>query len=324
MRSLGKRQNACAWIVTEIGRSAAAIGTLLLLGLTLGISAPRESPAYRDSIQTDKSSDAEQEAQKRALWQKANDSSKSLESRKAFLEELLLLDPNHRLADRKLDEVNQEIEQQKREREAKAKAAEEQETAKRAESEKDAQSKAALDGAQTAFVSGNLGVALHSVIQSLQIRPGNVDALRLKDQIIGKIAQEKRNWLIKTGIVSVIVLGAGLGAFFSFRRRKMFLRVIEGQDAGAIFPLERAHLRVGASGEQSEIVLEDPENRISRIHFELVRSGRRCLLKDRSSNGTKLNGRPVVRGKSISLKSGDVVSLADVVTVEFCIGRWDR
>lgn len=80
-----------------------------------------------------------------------------------------------------------------------------------------------------------------------------------------------------------------------------FLRI---EDNGSVFDLKDDVTTVGR-GAGVDIALEDPT--VSRLHAELVRRGPHVYIADLglSSNGTRVNGRPV--GRRI-LRDGDVVS----------------
>lgn len=80
-----------------------------------------------------------------------------------------------------------------------------------------------------------------------------------------------------------------------------FLRV---EDNGSVFELTDDVTTVGR-GAGVDIALEDPT--VSRLHAELVRRGPHVYVADLglSTNGTRVNGRPV--GRRI-LRDGDVVS----------------
>lgn len=80
-----------------------------------------------------------------------------------------------------------------------------------------------------------------------------------------------------------------------------FLRI---EDSGAVFELQDDVTTVGR-GSGVDIGLDDPT--VSRLHAELVRRGPHVYVADLglSTNGTRVNGRPVGRR---TLRDGDVVS----------------
>jgi hypothetical protein len=80
-----------------------------------------------------------------------------------------------------------------------------------------------------------------------------------------------------------------------------FLRI---EETGAVFDIDGDVTTVGR-GAGVDIALEDPT--VSRLHAELVRRGPHVYVSDLglSSNGTRVNGRPVGRR---TLRDGDVLS----------------
>jgi hypothetical protein len=80
-----------------------------------------------------------------------------------------------------------------------------------------------------------------------------------------------------------------------------FLRI---EDTGSVFDLQDDVTTVGR-GSGVDVALEDPT--VSRLHAELVRRGPHVYVADLglSTNGTRVNGRPVGRR---TLRDGDVVS----------------
>lgn len=76
------------------------------------------------------------------------------------------------------------------------------------------------------------------------------------------------------------------------------------EETGTVFELEKDVTTVGR-GEGVDIALPDPS--VSRLHAELVRRGPHVYVADLglSSNGTRVNGRPV--GRRV-LADGDVLS----------------
>jgi predicted component of type VI protein secretion system len=82
------------------------------------------------------------------------------------------------------------------------------------------------------------------------------------------------------------------------------------EETGETFPLTREVTTVGR-GEGVDIALSDPT--VSRLHAELVRRGAHFYVSDLglSSNGTRVNGRPV--GRRV-LTDGDVLSFGTART----------
>ena len=55
--------------------------------------------------------------------------------------------------------------------------------------------------------------------------------------------------------------------------------------------------------EDSDFIIDDP--RVSRRHVRLELHGETVSARDTSTNGTKLNGKRMVRGEAVALKEGD-------------------
>ena len=55
--------------------------------------------------------------------------------------------------------------------------------------------------------------------------------------------------------------------------------------------------------EDSDFIIDDP--RVSRRHVRLELHGKTVSARDTSTNGTKLNGKRMVRGEAVALKEGD-------------------
>ena len=60
--------------------------------------------------------------------------------------------------------------------------------------------------------------------------------------------------------------------------------------------------------------------RISRRHFEIRRNGSEYVVIDHSKAGLLLNGKPAPKDAPAPLRSGDVLVVAGVVTLEVLIG----
>jgi hypothetical protein len=85
------------------------------------------------------------------------------------------------------------------------------------------------------------------------------------------------------------------------------LTILEGPEAGKTFDFDRVQITVGRTME-NDVVLPDPS--ISRQHFFIRDKGGAYIIKDlESSNGTKLNGKPI---KEEVIRSGDVIQAGKV------------
>jgi hypothetical protein len=76
--------------------------------------------------------------------------------------------------------------------------------------------------------------------------------------------------------------------------------------------------------EGNDFVIRIPESDsktrvLSRRHLEFKRIDGQYFVIDRSTTGTQLNGRPLVRNESAAVVSGDLISVAEVLTLEILI-----
>ena len=90
---------------------------------------------------------------------------------------------------------------------------------------------------------------------------------------------------------------------------KVKLEILEGESKGDFIALKEGDYTFGR-GKDSAILLADPEETISRVHFKLmVRDGRIAIKDLNSTNGTKVNG---IEIENAELKKGDTISAGKV------------
>jgi hypothetical protein len=90
---------------------------------------------------------------------------------------------------------------------------------------------------------------------------------------------------------------------------KIKLEILEGESKGDFITLKEGDYTFGR-GKDAAILLTDPEETISRLHFKLmVRDGRITIKDLNSTNGTKLNG---IEIEDAELKKGDTISAGKV------------
>lgn len=76
------------------------------------------------------------------------------------------------------------------------------------------------------------------------------------------------------------------GAFIMPEGKRISLAVLQGADAGQIFPIEKPVFTMGRS--DADLVLNDSE--VSRLHAQIEIAGNAIVLKDlKSTNGTYVN-----------------------------------
>jgi pSer/pThr/pTyr-binding forkhead associated (FHA) protein/ketosteroid isomerase-like protein len=87
----------------------------------------------------------------------------------------------------------------------------------------------------------------------------------------------------------------------------------KGPKSGSVVELTQEEITIGR---EASNLLPINDRGLSRSHASLKRSGSDYILKDLgSTNGTFVNGKPI--GDSYILKNGDLVSLGEVVDLEF-------
>lgn len=134
---------------------------------------------------------------------------------------------------------------------------------------------------------------------------------------------------------------AGVAVFFLIRSGKLFTRAptggggaarhgafpaqgkgvnawvldgIEGVCRGQVYQLNKPEVIIGSKGPPegtADIVVADPQKKISRRHCTVMQDGKRFYLIDDSTNGTKLNDAEIAKGVLVEFRSGDRISLAD-------------
>jgi len=298
-----------------------ALMTAIVLMLPLFVTqycAPQSSTGSTVSAQAPSAAtqNPELDAKKKELLARGSDETLSLDERKAALDQLLALDKSDLDAIKERNAVNQKID----ERSQQKAAAEKDKKAKSANEEK---LNLACSEGIAALRAGDLPRAKALLDSAQKLNPDDPRVRDLRNSI--HMIESRENGKI----VGICILGglllAGILALIvrALRPKRMALRVIDGSDIGYVFPIEHPKVRVGTSPDHSEIVISDESRRISRVHFELYRSGNRFYIRDLSSNGTKVNDKPLTRGETASIKVGDVISLADAATLELFVAGKD-
>ncbi len=110
-------------------------------------------------------------------------------------------------------------------------------------------------------------------------------------------------------LVAAAVVGLRLR---QLRRPAAKLALREGTCCGMEFALRGREITIGSSEEQ-RITISHP--RVSRLHAVVSRDGDRFLLRDESSYGVQVNGKPV--SEAVELRSGDLIRLGESVDLIF-------
>jgi hypothetical protein len=165
--------------------------------------------------------------------------------------------------------------------------------------------------------------------EALELSPANEEAKLIREEVDSCLSwcKLKSMLAIFLGILFFSGLAAGLYLFPASRqwifsklgnKPKWVLEGIEGPCRGQVFPLDKNEMIIGSQGPPygaADIVIVDPQNKISRRHCMIMQNGKQFYLVDESTNGVKINGHQVLKGALVEFRSGDRISLADVAVV---------
>ena len=240
-----------------------------------------------------------------------------------------LIDPNdleaqlgYQRAERDLETARQQEQQQA---EAQAEASGEQEVQTRR--------------ADQALQAGDLDAAEEIADDVLSRAPGNVDALRIKQGVRAARAARAFRFRLILGaalllIVAVVVAILARRGLKRLRQRdaaagadghgKAVIKIVDGIGRGRIISVDKEIFRIGAAqgkkpDEMNDLILSDSRSLVSRFHCSIIRHGEDYLLVDSSTNGTELNGEPLVRGEDRRLRDGDEFVVASVSRLKFLV-----
>jgi hypothetical protein len=289
---------------------------LMLLMLSAEYCKPQSgSSGGATSAQTPAPSDPA-EAKKKELYLTVIDETKDLDVRREASDKLYALDKTYPDAIPARNRVYEKVKEREAQKSTKQKEENEQK-------QKEEQLKTACAMGATSLLRGDLPRAQEQLNLARSLNPQDARVRDLESRIRALQSQmTTRNWGL--GIfIGAFVLGSVALIVRAVRSKKMALRVMDGPDAGYPFLIEHPRVRVGSSPDHSEIVIVDDEHRISRVHFELYRSGNRYYIRDLSSNCTKVNDEPLARGETATVKAGDVITLADAASLEFIVAGKD-
>ena len=185
----------------------------------------------------------------------------------------------------------------------------------------------AQSSAQTAFLAGHLKDADRSLALAERLSPGDPVTRDLRSRISAAFSLRSRLLYLGSGagLISLV------GMFWLWRSRRRgqrspVLEMTRGLDEGRSFPLDKDVVRIGAvkqdGGQKNDIVIEDVEHMISRFHCELHRKeGSFFLVDSGSSNGTKVDGKPVLPRTPIAIRKGSRINLAGTAELRFGYDR---
>jgi hypothetical protein len=233
-------------------------------------------------------------------------------------DQVIKMDPSNSAAIQGYKEAQQKQEQQQAQQQQQQ---QQEQVQVQTQSEKEQQLQSSLSAAQASFLGGHIKDADRSLRIAERIAPSNpvVNDLRRR---IDAATNLRRRLLFTGGAVGIAALFGG--SFFLFRRRRLsshpVLEVIQGLDQGRKYPLDRDVIRIGAivqdGGQKNDIVVRDVEHMVSRFHCEVQKKNGHLLVKDmNSSNGTKVDGKPVQPGAAVPLSRRAHIDLGGTVVL---------
>ena len=225
---------------------------------------------------------------------------------------ILSIDPNNVNAREGYRDAQQKIEQ--------AKAQQQKQIEEQARQSQDAAQKAAafdqaLKSGEAAFVVGDLATAQSQLAIAQRIAPNNPQIQHLQSLVGSAVQARNRIKYLAFGCGFVVLLGAGILVIAGFGKKEPYLEVVEGLDKDRRYKLDQEVVHIGAiaqdGGSKNDIVLQDPDQMISRFHCEVLRKGSKLFLVDlNSANGTFLDKKQIPPGRPVRLKKGARVGLA--------------
>lgn len=156
--------------------------------------------------------------------------------------------------------------------------------------------------------------------EALVVSSDDPVAKRIKGEVSACLAGCRTK---RTAIIIIVVLfaaGTIVGLYFVLGPKKWVLEGVYGPCKGKVFPLNKQKMKIGAADspeDEIDVVISDTNHKISRLHCSLRQDGRRWYLKDKSSNGTKINDVKMGKDRYVKLRNGDEISLADEALLRF-------
>lgn len=250
---------------------------------------------------------------------KAANSTDPYEKKQLALE-ILAVDSSHAAALALLREAEQQIKQQE--------AAKAEESKKEQQTKENLrQGKMALSRFGAALGVGNLTLAAAELEAAKRL--GVTGAPVQNAERLLRTAQDRARWkkYLTIGGMAAL-LGSLLALVLVWRSGKEgYVEAMKkGTNRGKRFALEKEITNIGSIKEHGEdkidIVINDLEGMISRLHCQIYRKNKKYYLVDcNSSNGTWLNGERIRPEKLFRLRRGAHIALAQRITLRFGMER---
>lgn len=238
--------------------------------------------------------------------------------------QVIKIDPTNAAAIQGYKEAQQKLLQQQAQQQQQQ---QQQQVETQKENETEQQLHSSLAAAQASFLGGHIREADRSLQIAERLAPSNPVVNDLRRRINAALGLRQR--LLFAGSAAGVAALFG-GSVFFFRRRRLgrhpVLEVVQGLDQGRKYPLDRDVVRIGAivqdGSQKNDIVVRDIEHMISRFHCEIVKKNGHLLLKDmNSSNGTKVDGKPVSPGTLVPLSRRSRIDLGSTVVLRLGFER---
>ena len=165
---------------------------------------------------------------------------------------------------------------------------------------------------------------------ALKLAPGHEGARLIKEDV-DACTERCRKRSVAVWAVSLLVLASLGGGLYFLALSKNWLpskggapargwvvEVVEGDEQGRVFSVEKESVVVGSKGPpegEADVLVTDAARRVSRRHCTLLREGGRLYVRDESTNGTKVNGREAGRGVLTECRAGDSITLGDAAVI---------
>ncbi len=244
---------------------------------------------------------------------KSNDPTQQL----GIYDQILLLDPNNQVAFNARKDAQAKLDEQARQSAAKA-----EESSRQAASvqQKQMELAQAIQGAEAAFLAGNLVLAEQSLNAAEKIAPDNPQVKGLRSRL--DVTRQKKDSVMGLGAAGLgtVLLGGIAWIFVAGRRKDPFVEVVDGLDKGKRYNIDKEVTMLGAipedGGARNDIVLRDAERMISRFHAQMhFKDGKLYVVDSNSYNGTFVDKKRLEAGRPVQLKGGSRVSFAGTCTI---------
>jgi hypothetical protein len=238
--------------------------------------------------------------------------------------QILVLDPGDMPAQQRLDKGQAEINAANSQRQQ---AMQEQQASTATLQANDTRRTSFLQQAQDELLRGNLNSARDRLNDAHRLGANGPDVDRLHSLILSRL---RNRLLLRAGLSAAGVLALATTLIILRRRRgkaaTAYLVALDGVDKGKRYLLNQEVTHIGGvamdGAKKNEVLVRDPDRKVSRFHCEVHKRGSHCYLIDLdSSNGTYLRKRPLPAGVAAKLRDGDQFTLARAAAFELRVER---